>query len=224
MSLLEMSGVRKIYGQGATEVAALDGVDLRLEKAEFTTVFGPSGSGKTTLLNIIGALDTPTRGRVMFKGQNTARMKEKELAMLRRKNIGFIFQSYNLLPVLTAYENVEFALRIAKGNRGEKNRKKVLDLLEAVGLGGMEDRKPHELSGGQKQRVAIARALINNPPVILADEPTANLDKDTAIEIFRVLIALKEAGKSVIVVTHSDYMHSLSDRSYTMINGILRRL
>ncbi|MGM0567703.1 MAG: ABC transporter ATP-binding protein [Elusimicrobiota bacterium] len=224
MALLEMTEVRKIYGHGATEVAALDGVDLSIEKAEFTTVFGPSGSGKTTLLNIIGALDTPTTGNLEFEGRSTASMSNKELAMLRRENIGFIFQSYNLLPVLTAYENVEFALRIARGNRGEKNRRKVMDLLEAVGLGGLEDRRPGELSGGQKQRVAIARALVKEPKLVLADEPTANLDTNTGNEVLKVM--LRENRKlqtAFLFSTHDPMVMEYANRLLEIRDGKITR-
>src|SRR5690554_7410002 len=166
MALLELKGVKKIYEQGKIEVPALRGIDLTVEKGEFTTVFGPSGSGKTTLLNIIGCLDKPTAGRVEFDGRELGALSKKDLAMLRRHNIGFIFQTYNLIPVLTAYENVEFAIRLI-GNVSEKEMKeKVLNMLEEVGLKGKENRKPNELSGGEKQRVAIARALIKEPKII----------------------------------------------------------
>ncbi len=173
MSLLELKGVEKIYQQGKIDVRALRGIDLTVEKGEFTTVFGPSGSGKTTLLNLIGCLDKPTKGQIVFDGSELNDMTKKELALVRRHNIGFIFQSYNLIPVLTAYENVEFAIRLTDANDKEI-REKVMDILESVGLGDMVNRRPNELSGGQKQRVAIARALVKEPKLVLADEPTAN--------------------------------------------------
>ena len=163
MALLELKVVRKIYKQGQIEVPALRGIDLQVEEGEFTTVFGPSGSGKTTMLNMIGCLDKPSSGTIIFNGRELNELDKKELAMVRRYNIGFIFQSYNLIPVLTAYENVEFALRLINKYNNREIKERVLNILAAVGLEGMENRRPHELSGGQKQRVAIARALVKEP-------------------------------------------------------------
>ena len=224
MSLLKLENVRKIYRQGKIEVPALRGVDLAVEKAEFTTVFGPSGSGKTTLLNMIGALDKPTDGTVTVDGNNIGKMSENALAMLRRKHIGFIFQSYNLLPVLSAYENVEFALRIARGNQGEETRDKVLGLLRSVGLGGLENRKPGELSGGQKQRVAIARALIKEPKLILADEPTANLDSATSREILKIMMKMnEELHTAFIFSTHDPMVMEYASRLLEIRDGLISR-
>ena len=160
MALLELKGVRKIYRQGQIEVPALRGIDLKVEEGEFTTVFGPSGSGKTTMLNMIGCLDKPSSGSITFNGRELNELDKRELSIIRRFNIGFIFQSYNLIPVLTAYENVEFAIRLLNKYSNREIGERVLEILAAVGLEGMEDRRPHELSGGQKQRVAIARALV----------------------------------------------------------------
>lgn len=214
MALLELKNVEKIYQQGKIEVPALRGVDLTVGKGEFTTVFGPSGSGKTTLLNMIGCLDKPTSGDIHFDGQELAEMNKKQLALIRRYNIGFIFQSYNLIPVLTAYENVEFAIRLADGNNEQEMRDKVMDILDAVGLGEMTDRRPNELSGGQKQRVAIARALVKEPKLVLADEPTANIDSKTSDEVLEIMVKMNEKlGTTFIFSTHDpqvmDYAHRL---------------
>ncbi len=220
MSLIEMLNVEKIYRQGKISVPALRGVDLKIDKAEFTTVFGPSGSGKTTLLNMIGALDKPTSGSVTFNGSSIGEMSENSLALLRRKHIGFIFQSYNLLPVLTAFENVAFALRIARGNQGEKTKKQVMKLLKSVGLEGMENRKPNELSGGQKQRVAIARALVKEPDLILADEPTANLDSETSREVLKVMLKMNsELHTAFIFSTHDPMVMEYANRLLEIRDG-----
>ncbi|MCK5768129.1 MAG: ABC transporter ATP-binding protein, partial [Candidatus Atribacteria bacterium] len=173
MSLLELKEVKKIYQQGKIKVPALRGVDLNVEEGEFTTIFGPSGSGKTTLLNMIGCLDTPTEGEIRLNDKKVSDLSRKALAMTRRYNIGFVFQSYNLIPVLTAYENVEFAIRLIDHTLVLQIKEKVLKMLEEVGLKGLENRRPNELSGGEKQRVAIARALVKEPKLVLADEPTA---------------------------------------------------
>ncbi len=203
MALIKLEKASKIYHQGKIEVPALKEVDLEFETGEFSTVFGPSGSGKTTLLNLIGALDKPTSGSVHFNGDNIVESDKNQLAMLRRNHIGFIFQSYNLIPVLTAYENVEFALKIARGNEGKKTKEKVMNILARVGLDGLEDRKPNELSGGQKQRVAIARALVKEPKLVLADEPTANLDSETATGVLETMLEMnRELETTFIFSTH----------------------
>ena len=195
-------------------------IDLEIEKGEFTTVFGPSGSGKTTLLNLIGALDKPTSGTVRVNGDSIGELNKDELALLRRNHIGFIFQSYNLIPVLSAFENISFALRIARKNSKSKERGRVLSLLKQVGLEGLEDRRPAELSGGQKQRVAIARALVNDPDILLADEPTGNLDSDTGKDIMELIEGLnRDRGMTVVVVTHNPHDAEYADRIVNMIDG-----
>jgi len=214
MALLNLKGVEKIYQQGKIEVPALRGIDLTVERGEFTTIFGPSGSGKTTLLNLIGCLDKPTSGEVYFDGQELADLSNKELAMIRRYNVGFVFQSYNLIPVLTAYENVEFAIRLTDGKSEKEKKEKVMDILEAVGLAGLENRRPNELSGGQKQRVAIARALVKEPVMVLADEPTANLDSKTSEEVLEVMVKMNEQLKTTFIFSTHDprvmeYAHRL---------------
>lgn len=220
MSLLELKKVEKIYQQGKIEVPALRGVDLTVEKGEFTTVFGPSGSGKTTLLNMIGCLDTPTSGEVYFDGQELGNLNKKELAMIRRHNVGFIFQSYNLIPVLTAYENVEFAIRLTDGRSEKEMRDKVMDILDAVGLEGLENRRPNELSGGQKQRVAIARALVKEPKLVLADEPTANLDSKTSDEVLEIMVKMnQQLGTTFIFSTHDPQVMSYANRLIEIRDG-----
>ncbi len=201
MTLVKLISVEKIYKQGKVEVPALRGVDLEITRGEFTTVFGPSGSGKTTLLNLIGALDKVTSGSIVFEGQKLENLDKNNLALFRRREIGFIFQSYNLIPVFSARENVEFALRIAGG---EKSREKAIKLLEDVGLKGMEDRKPAELSGGQKQRVAVARALIKKPSLVLADEPTANLDSETGQEVLDMMLDMNETLETTFLFSTHD--------------------
>lgn len=223
MSLLELKGVEKIYQQGKIDVRALRGIDLMVEKGEFTTVFGPSGSGKTTLLNMIGCLDKPTKGEILFDGSGLNDMSKKELALVRRHNIGFIFQSYNLIPVLTAYENVEFAIRLTDANDKEI-REKVMDILESVGLGDMVNRRPNELSGGQKQRVAIARALVKEPKLVLADEPTANLDSKTSDVVLEIMVKMNEQhGTTFIFSTHDPQVMDYANRLIEIRDGEISR-
>ena len=220
MTLLHLENVKKIYQQGEIEVPALREIDLEVSAGEFTTIFGPSGSGKTTLLNLIGALDKPSSGSVMINGDNIGEMNKNELAMLRRKNIGFIFQSYNLIPVLTAYENIEFALKIARDKEDEEIRERVMKLLAKVGLEGMEDRRPNELSGGQKQRVAVARALIKNPKLVLADEPTANLDSDTSKDVLQIMLKMnEELSTTFIFSTHDPMVMEYAQRLLEIRDG-----
>jgi len=222
MPLLELKKVKKIYQQGKIKVPALRGVDMTVEEGEFTTIFGPSGSGKTTLLNMIGCLDTPTEGDIHLNGNKVSDLSKKELAMTRRHNIGFIFQSYNLIPVLTAYENVEFAIRLI-GHLPEKEmREKVLNMLAEVGLKGFENRRPSELSGGEKQRVAIARALVKEPKIILADEPTANLDSKTAQDVIKNMIKMnEELGTTFIFSTHDPQIMEYARRFINLKDGMI---
>ncbi|MFV1957032.1 MAG: ABC transporter ATP-binding protein [bacterium] len=186
MPIIRTERLTKIYKQGAVEVVALSEVDIRINKGDFAVVAGPSGSGKTTFLNLLGALDKPTSGEIWLDGQEITALSRTERSSLRRNHIGFVFQFYNLIPVLTAYENAEFVL-LLQGMDQAQRRKKVLDLLSVVGLSGLEDRYPHELSGGQQQRVAIARALASEPALVLADEPTANLDTKTGQELLDLM-------------------------------------
>ena len=223
MALVQLEGVKKVYGQGDVQVHALRGVDLEIREGEFATVFGPSGSGKTTLLNLIGALDKPTRGTVRFEGASIGEMNRNALALLRRKNIGFIFQDYNLIPVLTAYENVEFALQIADKN-GRGAREQVTDILQSVGLEDVMHRRPNELSGGQKQRVAVARALVKEPRLVLADEPTANLDSVTSREVLEIMVRMnRELSTTFIFSTHDPMVMEYARRLLEIRDGTLSR-
>jgi putative ABC transport system ATP-binding protein len=220
MSLIKLSGLKKIYQQGKIEVPALRGIDMEIESGEFTTIFGPSGSGKTTLLNMIGCLDKSTAGEIIFDGHSINDLENKELAEVRRYNLGFIFQSYNLIPVLTAFENVEFAIRLIEKHSKKERRDRVMSLLEEVGLGDMADRRPNELSGGQKQRVAIARALIKEPKLVLADEPTANLDSQTSKEVLELMKEMnEELNTTFIFSTHDPQVMDYARRLIEIKDG-----
>ena len=222
MALLELNKVKKIYQQGKIKVPALRGVDLEVEEGEFTTIFGPSGSGKTTLLNMIGCLDTPTEGEIRLNDKKVSDLSRKALAMIRRYNIGFVFQSYNLIPVLTAYENVEFAVRLTDHSSESQMKEKVLKMLAEVGLKGLESRRPNELSGGEKQRVAIARALVKEPKLILADEPTANLDSETAAGVVDIMRKMnKELNTTFIFSTHDPMVMKYANRFINLKDGMI---
>ena len=222
MSLLELKEVKKIYQQGKIKVPALRGVDLHVEEGEFTTIFGPSGSGKTTLLNMIGCLDTPTEGEIRLNDKKVSDLSRKALAMTRRHNIGFVFQSYNLIPVLTAYENVEFAIRLIDHTSALQIKEKVLKILDEVGLKGLENRRPNELSGGEKQRVAIARALVKEPKLVLADEPTANLDSKNAADVVDIMRKMnKELNTTFIFSTHDPMVMKYARRLINLKDGMI---
>ncbi len=220
MAILHLEKIRKVYKKGENEVVALRGVDLDIEKGEYLAVVGPSGSGKTTLLNILGCLDVPTSGRVVYDGRELRALGEKELSEYRKMHVSFIFQSYNLIPVLTVAENVELPLVIERKKNGAQARAKALELLSAVGLSGMENRYPRELSGGQEQRVAIARALVKDPIVVLADEPTANLDSHTALEIVDLMKRINaERQTTFIFSTHDKLVMDHARRIVTLRDG-----
>jgi putative ABC transport system ATP-binding protein len=200
--IVSLAGVTRDYQQGEVVVRALRGVDLEFARGEFTAIAGPSGSGKTTLLNVMSGLDQPTSGTVTVDGQTVNGMSKSEMSRLRLHRIGFVFQAYNLLPVLTAYENAEYVLMMQNVPAAER-REKVMRLLAQVGLEGMENRFPRELSGGQQQRVAIARAMASAPALVLADEPTANLDSSTAAELLELMEELNQAkGMTFVFSTH----------------------
>jgi putative ABC transport system ATP-binding protein len=203
--MIKVENVTKDYKIGQTVVHALRGVSLAIEKGEFLSIAGPSGSGKTTLLNLIGCLDKATSGEIYIVGEAVSSQNKKELALLRRRRLGFVFQSFNLIPVLSAYENVSFALSLL-GVNGAEIKERTYGILEEVGLKGMETRLPGELSGGQQQRVAVARALIKEPDMVLADEPTANLDSDTGREILDLMLALNQKHGSTFVFSTHDQM------------------
>ena len=222
MALLELNKVKKVYQQGKIEIPALRGIDLAVEQGEFTTIFGPSGSGKTTLLNMIGCLDTPSEGEVKLNGDEVSKLSQTELAMVRRYNIGFIFQAYNLIPVLTAYENVEFAIRLIRHIKENEIREKTLNILEDVGLIGLENRRPNELSGGEQQRVAVARALVKEPKIVLADEPTANLDSETGAEVIKIMVKMNQKlGTTFIFSTHDPAVMKYANRLINLKDGMI---
>lgn len=199
--IILMEGVHKIYKTGSTQVNALDGVSLKVLKGEFLAIMGPSGSGKSTLMNIIGCLDVPTEGRYLLKGREIEKMVDEELASIRNKEIGFVFQNFNLLARTDALSNVELPLIYAKISKKER-KERAFESLKKVGIEGRAKHLPSELSGGEQQRVAIARALVTNPSIILADEPTGNLDTKSSADIMQIFDNLNEEGNTIIIVTH----------------------
>ncbi len=214
-TLLSVVDLKKDYNVGETVVHALRGVTMEVKKGEFTAIAGPSGSGKSTLLNLIGCLDRPTSGKVFIKDVDVSSYSKKELANIRRETIGFVFQTFNLIPILTAFENVAFPLSLLRESVDD-TEKKVDQILGDVGLGGMEHRYPRELSGGQQQRVAIARALVKEPGIILADEPTANLDSGTGAEILDLMRELNESKEATFIFSTHDPM--VIERATRVIN------
>ena len=218
MELINLSDIYKIYNVGGEEVRALDGVNLKINNNEYLAIMGPSGSGKSTMMNMIGCLDTPTSGLYLFEGEEVHIMDDGQLASIRNRKIGFVFQTFNLLPKATALHNVEIPLvyaNIKKDKRIEMAHK----ALENVGLGDRMHHKPNELSGGQRQRVAIARALVNNPSIILADEPTGNLDSKSGHEIMGILDELHAQGNTIILVTHEDDIAKHARRTIRLFDG-----
>jgi putative ABC transport system ATP-binding protein len=224
MALLEIKKVRKEHKKGDKSVIALNDVDLSIEKGEFLSIVGPSGSGKSTLLNIIGCLDAATSGSVVYNGRELGSMNEKGLCDYRKENIAFIFQSYNLIPVLTVRENVELPLVIERRFSKKQMADKALSMLAAVGLGQMADRLPRELSGGQEQRTAIARALVKEPIVVLADEPTANLDSKTAEDIISIMQRMNTERQTTFVFsTHDKHVEQHAKRIVTLKDGAIEK-
>jgi putative ABC transport system ATP-binding protein len=218
--MLELKNLKKYYQMGTTTVRALDGVHLNIRKNEFVAVMGASGSGKSTLMNIMGCLDTPTEGSYTLNNKEVSRLDDDELAKTRNTHLGFVFQSFNLLPRLTALKNTALPLMYSlDGEPRSKREEKAKEILETVGLGHRVDHKPAELSGGERQRVAIARALINNPDVILADEPTGNLDSSTAIEIMEVFKQLHLQGQTIVMVTHEQHIAAYAKRIIVLKDG-----
>lgn len=205
---------------GSTQINALDGLECKIEKGEYVALMGPSGSGKSTLMNIIGCLDTPTRGVYSLNGTNVSDMTDDDLASIRNVEIGFVFQSFNLLPRTSAIENVSLPLVYAGVSKKERIERAQI-VLEKVGLGDRADHKPNELSGGQRQRVAIARALINNPSIVLADEPTGNLDSKSSLEIMNLFNEIHQDGNTVVMVTHEEDIAKYAKRTIRMIDGKL---
>ena len=217
--MINVHQVNRVYQQKGGDVYALNQVSLEIRSGEFTVLMGPSGSGKTTLLNLIGALDLPTNGEIYIQNQALTQLSHRERTQLRRDKIGFIFQAYNLLPVLSAYENAEFVL-LAQGVEASKRKEEVYRLLDAVGLKGLENRRPAELSGGQQQRVAIARAIAGTPALILADEPTANLDSQTGQDLIRLMKRLnQERGLTFVFATHDPQVMEAAHRVIRLVDG-----
>lgn len=229
MNMLEVKDVYKTYVTGDIKFQALSGVDFKVEKGEFTSIMGPSGSGKSTFMNILGCLDKMDSGSYILNGQDVTNLIDNELAYIRNKEIGFVFQAFNLLPRMSILENVELPM-IYAGIDSKIRRKKAMDALEKVGLGNWRKHKPNEISGGQKQRVAIARAIVNNPAVIMADEPTGNLDSVVTAEILKIFQDLNEEGSTIIMVTHepevAQYTKKIvkfSDGTIISENAVLNR-
>ncbi|MBU1241855.1 ABC transporter ATP-binding protein [Myxococcota bacterium] len=217
--IVELQDVHKEYKQGKLEVKAVNGIDLTIEPGEFTAICGPSGSGKTTLLNLIGCLDTPTRGSVHVDGKDVSRLSDSALADLRLRKIGFVFQAYNLVPVLTAFENVELVLAL-QGVPAAERKKRVLDILDEVGLSELRHRRPMDMSGGQQQRVAVARAVVANPKLVLADEPTANLDSHTGAALLQMMADLnREHQVTFLFSTHDPMVMDYSRRIVRIVDG-----
>lgn len=222
-ALIQLRGVTKRYGQGATELLALKGVDLKINAGEFVAIMGPSGSGKSTAMNILGCLDKPSAGQYLFKGAHVEALSRDQRARLRRRYLGFVFQGFNLLARTSAQENVELPL-LYRGDSAIKRRAAAAKALHDVGLGGWEHHTPGELSGGQQQRVAIARAIVTEPAVVLADEPTGNLDTERSHEIMGLLLALnKDHGITVLMVTHEPDMALYAHRMVHFVDGLIAR-
>lgn len=218
MALIKMTGITKDYRMGETVVHALRGIDLEVEQGEFLAIVGPSGSGKSTLMNLIGCLDRPTSGEYYLDGRKVSDLSDDDLARIRNKSIGFVFQTFNLLPRTNCLHNVELPLLYASVGRKERERK-ALEILEKVGLGDRIHHNPNELSGGERQRVAIARALVNDPSIVLADEPTGNLDSKTGSEILSIFSELNREGKTIVLVTHERYIADYAKRIIFLRDG-----
>ncbi|MGW6442039.1 ABC transporter ATP-binding protein [Lentzea sp. NPDC055074] len=216
--VIEVRDLRKTYGGGDTAVHALRGLDLTVEKGEYIAIMGASGSGKSTLLNILGCLDVPSGGRYLLDGIDTGEFDEEQLSLLRNRKIGFVFQSFNLVPRTTALANVELPLVYA-GVRRAQRRERALAALDLVGLADRTHHRPNELSGGQQQRVAIARALVTSPAIVLADEPTGNLDTDSSREVLGILDRLNASGRTVVLITHEDEVAAHAMRTVRVVDG-----
>jgi putative ABC transport system ATP-binding protein len=218
MSVISLKNIIKEYKLGKEKLRVLHGIDLEVQAGEFVALMGPSGSGKSTLMNIIGCLDIPSAGDYILQDQNVSKLKDDDLAKVRNESIGFIFQNFNLMPKMTALENVELPLVYASVPKKERKRR-AQEVLESVGLGDRMTHKPNELSGGQRQRVAVARSLVNQPSLLLADEPTGNLDTTTSDEIMRLFHQLHEKGNTIIVVTHEEAIAQHAKRIVRLIDG-----
>jgi len=218
-ALISIEHLSKVYRRDALQIPVLEDINLQIDKGEFVALMGPSGSGKTTLLNLLGTLDTPTRGRVLVAGRDTTEMNEAERSRLRLHKLGFVFQSYNLVPVLSALENVEFVLLLQQAPRS-KRRGRALRCLQDLGLGALVDKRPNEMSGGQQQRVAVARAIASEPEIVLADEPTANLDSKTAEDLLDLMERMnRERGVTFLFSTHDPRVMARARRVIRLVDG-----
>ncbi|CAB1240848.1 Macrolide ABC transporter ATP-binding protein [Ruminococcaceae bacterium BL-6] len=218
MKLIEVDHISKVYAGGGGEIRALDGVSLKVAQGEFLAIVGRSGSGKSTLMNMLGCLDTPTDGAYYLEGQNVARLPEERLSKIRNREIGFVFQGFNLIPDMNALENVELPLRY-RGMKKEERKRLSAEALARVGLDGRLTHRPAQMSGGQQQRVAIARAIAASPPIILADEPTGNLDSKSGGEVMQILKKLNGEGRTVVLITHDDRIAAMADRIVRLQDG-----
>ena len=217
MAILETKDLKKIYGSGENEVHALDGVSISVEEGEFVAIVGTSGSGKSTLLNMLGGLDRPTSGSVVVRGKELMQMKDEQLTIFRRRNVGFVFQNYNLLPILNVYENIVYSIEI-DGNKVDKEF--VKQIIHNLGLERKLKNMPNNLSGGQQQRVAIARALATKPAIILADEPTGNLDSKTSIDVILLMQSIsREFNQTILMITHNEEIAQMADRIIRIEDG-----
>lgn len=218
--MIKAQGIRKVYKNGKIEVEALKGVDLFVKKGEFVSIMGASGSGKSTMMNILGCLDTMTSGKYFLDGEDISKINGNKLAYIRNKKIGFVFQSFNLLPKLTAIQNVELPM-IYGGVKPKERHEKAFEAMKKVGLGERINHKPNEMSGGQRQRVAIARSLVNDPAIILADEPTGNLDSKSSVEIIEIFQKLNSDGATIVMVTHEPDIAAYTKRIVKFTDGII---
>jgi putative ABC transport system ATP-binding protein len=216
--VIDIDSLTKTYQSGKTQIKALNNVNLKIKKGDFIAIMGPSGSGKSTLMHIIGCLDRPTSGTVIIDGENISKVSDNELAQIRGRKIGFIFQKFNLIPTMTALKNIELPMVFLGGTKADRDHR-AAELLGKVGLTNWATHLPSELSGGQQQRIAIARALSNNPSIILADEPTGNLDTKTGEQIMKLLVALNKEGKTILLVTHAIALKRYANRVINMLDG-----
>jgi putative ABC transport system ATP-binding protein len=219
--MIEFRNISKVYKMGEVEFVALKGVFITVQKGDFLSIMGPSGSGKSTLMNIIGCLDTPTEGSYYLEGKNVSGMTFDQLSTIRNRKVGFVFQNFNLLPYASAYENIELPM-LFNGKKGAERKRRVDELLEMVGLAPWAKHRPTEMSGGQQQRVAIARALAMDPPIILADEPTGNLDSKSGQEIMEIFSQLWKGGRTILMVTHDPAIAAFSQNTIRLLDGAVQ--